>query len=93
MTLRVRRMFAQAVAVLFLATAPVSVLAAHAETVTPTPSPAATAASQSPAPTDSVTPFIDTIPDANPDNSRTFYALLGAGLLALGAAAFTFFKR
>lgn len=93
MTLRVRRMFAQAVAGVLLATAPVSVIAASAETATPSPSPAATVASQSPAPADSVTPFIDTVPDADPDNSRTLYALLGAGLLALGAAAFTFFKR
>lgn len=93
MTLRVRRMFAQAVAGVVLATMPVSGIAAYAETATPSPSPAATVATQSPAPTDSVSPFIDTVPDANPDNSRTLYALLGAGLLALGAAAFTFFKR
>ena len=59
--------------------------AAHAETATPTP----VAVTATPAPTTGA----GETPDVAPDNSRQVWALGGAGVVALVAAAAVFLRR
>lgn len=99
MTLRVRRALALVAVAMLLFAAPLGAAVARAETVSPTPvatasaTPAVATPVASAEPTDSVTPFEDTAPDVAPDNTRTLIALLGAGVVALAAAAVVFFRR